>query len=249
MDESVHGILLTILIDSVICLILLLLFYKFRTKRAAPSSSEGPEAFLKRAYINEKSLPFSSILHKLHEINDQELIENLGRFPLDYISFNRLSYTTVTIIGILGVSILIPLYSIGNDNVKNDMDSIGISHAITQEDLLATPVLFVVLFSVCLYYFIYRYAKVCLSKGNKGEVINKQIKPISEFTVWVWGLPKNRSAAHIQQEFDRIVYMHASPDSIEFTYVVPNYTQAYQQHLKILHYENSLTYHTQYEQM
>lgn len=74
------------------------------------------------------------------------------------------------------------------------------------------------------------------------------MKPISEFTIWVWGLPKDRSAASMQQEFDAIVRKHAEEGCVEFTYIVPDYTLAYKQHLKILKYEEKLTYYTQYEQ-
>jgi hypothetical protein len=52
----------------------------------------------------------------------------------------------------------------------------------------------------------------------------------------------------MQQEFDAIVRKHAEEGCVEFTYIVPDYTLAYKQHLKILKYEEKLTYYTQYEQ-
>jgi hypothetical protein len=169
-DESVKGILLTIIIDSLICLNLLLLFSKFRTKRAPPVSMKGPYAFVRRSYIDEKELSFTCVIDKLRAVKDQEIIEKLGRDPFAYISFNRLGFSVVSILAVLGLGVLIPIYSAGNSDVRNDMDSIGISHAISQGELLATPVVFLFLFSICLYYSIYRYTKLSLSKASKENV-------------------------------------------------------------------------------
>ena len=54
------------------------------------------------------------------------------------------------------------------------------------------------------------------------------------------GLPKNRSAESMQDEFNRFVIEHFGREKVNFTYVVSNYTRAFKVDLKLKQYQGKL---------
>lgn len=244
-DKSVGGLITTLAIDIFIFTLLIIAFLITRTAKSAPLQEEYPEYSIKRAYIVSKE-PILTQAKQVVSIMNSEIHEHVGSSPVIYLEFVRNILRGIIVIGVLGLGILVPLYSLGTVEVSTDLDKVGISHAITNANILAASIVMIFINSVIVYFIAYRYAKRSLVQEINVRII--QPNNLSEYSLWITGLPKHRSAYSMQESFRNIITQQFSTEQIVFTYVVPNYTRAYKAQQEIEYYEGMLDHWKRYEE-
>lgn len=241
MDKSVSGLILSFCFDIIIFTILYFLFYHYRKIRSAPPIEEIPHIPINRPYICERNESLRSIYSKLSTIPDSELQKSLGSLPIVFLNFNRHLFFTLSIFSCVGFFILIPVYATGSSDVDSDMNKIGMSHIMSNHNLLMVSVLCIILISVITLALIY-------IEAQKNTVQGLDPKDIGNYSVLVRGLPQNISAQAAQQEFKRIM-KEQFDDYIVHTYVVGDYTWAFQDWKQIQKYQEKLDHYLIYEKV
>lgn len=162
-DKSVGGLITTLVIDAVLFLLIMMFFMLFRRSKSAPLVEEYPEYQINRPYISTKE-SFITQVQQVKSVKNQEVKENVGSQPVVYLEFLRNVLYGLVVIGVLGLGILVPLYSLGSVDVATDLDKVGISHAITNSRILILSIVMIAINSLIVYATAFRYAKRSLLK-------------------------------------------------------------------------------------
>ena len=246
-DKSVSGLFLTLIIDSIIFAVVMILYFIFSKTSAAPSMESYPSN-MKTSHINVRDYSLRSLYRKIFHTDSSEINQYLGKSQVFYLGYLKTICKIVLIIGFFGMSILIPVYAVGSNEVKTEMDLIGIGHVNGDGELLAPSVIMIVFFSAVLDLCLIKYSK-SFGKYEDEKGRTYQARDISYFTLWVWGLPRDKSSASMQTDFKNIVNAYDSEGAIKLAYVIPNYSKSYQHLIQIQEYQTNLEYLQRYEKV
>lgn len=162
-DDSVGGLITTLAADALIFLVIMFLFVILRGSKSVPLPEEYSEHKINRSYINSKEPLLAHIQH-VRSVKNQEIKENIGSQPVVYLEFLRNVLYGFVVIGVLGLGILVPLYSLGTASVSTDLDKVGISHAITDANILAASIIMIGVNTLIIYSIAFRYGKRSLAQ-------------------------------------------------------------------------------------
>jgi hypothetical protein len=246
-DKSVSGLFLTLIIDSIIFAVVMILYFIFSKTSAAPQMESYP-SYMKTSHINVRDYSLSSLYRRIFSTDSSEIKENLGISQVFYLGYLNTICKIVLIIGFFGMSILIPVYAVGSNEVKTEMDLIGIGHVNGDGELLAPSIVLIVFFSAVLDLCLINYSKP-FGKNQDEKTREYKARDISYFTLWVWGLPREVSSESMQTDFEKIVSEYDREGTIQMAYVIPNYSKSYQHLLQIQEYQTNLDYLQRYEKV
>lgn len=161
MDNTVPGLLTTLTIDIIIFSILFFLFIYYRKLRSFPLEIEVPNITLKQPYFQESTTPIITLFKQVYRFSNSELIEKLSFTSYLYLELHRHILIGLGVMTLLGLLILIPIYSAGHDSEDQELDKISITNILLNDNYMIAPCVMIFTFSIVLYYISYLYSKNC----------------------------------------------------------------------------------------
>jgi positive regulator of sigma E activity len=242
---STQAFVNTLLIDIGIFLLMLVIYLIFRPYRNRKVKDEE----------NEVRMPiFSEYEDSLYELHSKvwntplkEIPKYCGLEGKNYLILHKQISILLCIMVCIDIPILIPIYTTGEES-EDDMERMGIANIILTSDLLIAPIVFIFLNSILSYILIYAYLKEANQRGIEVFCTQRELLTIEKYTIEVFGIPKQYKAKDINEEFKRVFQGEFKDIYIE-GYVVPDYTDAYIDKIKIEKIQERLDYYNNYLEM
>jgi hypothetical protein len=237
MDKSIYELLSTILIDFLIFLLTVLGFAAYRKIRSQPIVLPLDVDVI-RPHLHEAEYSSVHLAQKVKNMSLEEVYEALGEWGFLYLAFHKLVLCALCILSVLGCGVLLVIYITSSSDAKDDFHRTGIAHITNNEneDMLAAPVVFLIVFSLIIYAFaVWLFMKIKHSRNNE------LVHPSQHYVVLVSNIPKTVPSQLISAKIaDSLVQVHGQ--AIRSIYCVPYFVHAYQYFLKLENAEKKLKY-------
>ncbi|CAG9328898.1 unnamed protein product [Blepharisma stoltei] len=156
MDQGFYQILYTLGIDTIIFSILFLLFllsHNYRTKHTTTYKAEDAQP--KNAIYSESETPVWKLLKIVWRTGLMDIHEKCGLLAYIYLSLLWQIIIFLSIVCILGIPSLVPIYFSGNGLPDESTNKEGIANILDDEYLMIAPILYYIFFSFLAYWLVY----------------------------------------------------------------------------------------------
>lgn len=233
--------LLVIMFDAILFTIEFILFAIYRKYRSKPIEILKPD--VKQPYYSESDTPLLTLFKKVWKIPHQNIAKYIGLEGQNFLSLHLACIWVFGVMSLIGLGTLFPLYLSGDDNVKTDMDKLGIAHTIHDDDSMVLPPIFVVVFSLLAYYLLYLYLKNVYT----GAIENDNIT-IDKHAIEIEGIDHTLEPQLAKKRVKK-VFKELYDDAVLAVYIIPMYTAAYTKKKQLDEIENKLQHSNLYETM
>lgn len=242
MDSSVWALIIAFGVDLLIFIIEFFIFSQYRKIRNKPVYLEMSNKEIKLPVFSESDTPLFELLHSVWQVPYEEISYFCGLEGKLYLALQKTLAIIVSVMGLLGCLILVPIYSVGKATVDKEMNYFSLSHIIDNEDLMAVVVIFFFLFSVIPLIAIFLYIQEVQTAYSMPSEIACNI---NKYTLEVKGLPININPKEAAMEVKEI-FAEQFPNDILSVYVPPNYAKAYNLHLELQEAKKELLHYHEY---
>lgn len=157
-DQSVWGLCVTLMINSVIFVVLFCLYCAYRRVRTKPVHA----ADVPKVALQESEWSLLALLIHVYELDSNQMQELCGSPALLFLKLHKVIIALLALLSLLSFAVLVPLYSVGDSSVSNDLNAISFAHIRENEEFLIGPVLCFIVFAVlgqCLLYAYFKFSK------------------------------------------------------------------------------------------
>ena len=239
---SAQSFVNTLFIDIGILLFMLVVYLIFRPCRNRKVKDEEQE--VKMPVLAEGEIGLYELHSKVWHTPLREIPKYCGLEGKNYLILHKQISILLCIMVCIDIPILIPIYSTGLES-EEDMEKMGIANIMFTRDLLIAPIMFIFLNSILSYILIYAYLRETNQSGVEVYYMQRELLTIDKYTIEVFGIPKQYRAKDINEEFKRAFKDEFKDMDIE-GYVVPDYTDAYIDRMKLEKIQERLDYYNSY---
>lgn len=233
--------LIVIGFDALLFSIEFVLFVIYRRYRSKPIDISQPD--VKQPYYSESDTPLLILFRKVWRIPHSKISKYVGLEGYNFLSLHLACMWVFGFMSLIGLGTLFPLYLTGDDEVKTDMDQLGIAHTIHDNDSMVLPPVFVVVFSGLSYYMLYLYLKSVYT----GAIENDSVS-VDKYTIEIDGIDSKLEPDIAMQNVKK-VFREIYGDAVLAVYIIPMYTEAYIKKKQLEEVENKLKHAELYETM
>lgn len=212
MDSTSEELVDTLCIDVFLLMIMLLFFVPFKNTRSHPDTIGRTPAYC------ERTESVSVLVDRVYTANDDEIIRSCQVEGYTYLINIRHFALLVGAISVIGLALLIPIYSQGNTKVDNEMNRYAVQHILDNERYLWVVVFCWVVISAMVYgtagYYLYKVHAVESIEHNS---IQSQSVQLSK-------LPQTKTTEELQHRLAEF-FKRRFPGCVLSIYVVPDVTE------------------------
>jgi hypothetical protein len=220
MDKSSEELVATLFIDSFLLLLLLLFYVPSKNARS------HPDTIGHRPPYCERTSSVQSLVSRVYHASDQEIMRSCQVDGYTYLTNIRLLTYLVSAVSLVGLALLIPIYTQGDTKVDTDLNRLAVQHILDNEEFLWVVVLCWVMFSL----MFYLTAGFFLNKVH--SVTSRDYNSIKSQSVQLSRLPKTTTTNELESRL--LDYFNRRfPRSLLSLYVVPDITEIYVLQLKL----------------
>lgn len=172
--------------------------------------------------FSESDTPLWLLLKNVWNVPYEEIGTYCGIEGQLYLALHLAMGGGLFILAILGTTVLIPIYAIGQSSVNKDMNNLSVAHIIDDEDLMSVVLVLFIIFTLVIMGSIVSYIyQVSDAYAQPSELICT----IDKYTVEIKGIPHHFAPAEAAIKIRDLLQITYSYD-IKTVYVVPNLAEA-----------------------
>ena len=239
MDSGIYAILTTFGFDLVIFLGCFFMFVFYRKFRSMHVQIDDPTYTPKNAVLSESDTDFKTIIRRVWNTSLSEIFTLCGLEAYIFLAVHIQIIVGLGIMTVLGFSVLIPIYVQGNGDIKNQLESTGISNVLHDNHYLIASAVFFGVFSGLGYFMVYIIIKLISKKSLDNNI------PLETYAVEIRGIPRNLKPEESTALLKNKLQSEFGEDVLE-VYVVPDFTKSYIAHKKSGEYRMKLQHFREY---
>ena len=223
MDSSFWAVILALCGDLLIFCVEFYLFSVYRTVRSKPIDLNLEDREIKTPVFSESDTPLSGLVKLVWEIPYSEMGHYCGVEGQLYLALHKVVGLGLGLMAVVGCSILLPIYALGENEVDEDMNQLSMAHIIYQDDMMATSLIFLFLFSAAVLGMVAFYIK----EVSVAMAIPTELSvTIDRYTVEIKNLPTDQEPSGLSKDVLELLKTEYEGDLLG-VYVVPDYSEAY----------------------
>ena len=230
---------MTLLIDMLLFLVLFLLYCIYRKFRGKRVHAEGN--FPKSA-ICESEWGLLALLIHVYQMDATMFKDHCSGPALLFLKLHKFVIILLTVLTVIALTVLMPVYHAGTASVANDLNRFGFSSVRDNDNLVIGPLLCLVLFSALAQFLLYTFFKLFRERNFYAVFSDQQ----SECTLQVFGLDRNDAPETSEQQLQEWMDTHF-PNAVVRIEVVPEFSKAYPLYLSLKDEQEKLKLYRMYE--